>query len=200
MPKILSEEDVAEFRERMRAAAERLFAVHGPEAVSMRQLAAELGVSAMTPYRYFKDKDDLLAAVRAQGFNRFAETLEAAYDANPDPGARAEAVGAAYVRFAFEHPAAYRLMFDLNQPTEGEYPDLVMAEARARRTMTAYVHSLMAAGLIVGGDAQAIAHVFWASIHGLVVLKLAGKLAPELDFETLRRMMFGALGRGFAPG
>ena len=47
--------------------AERLFAEHGVEAVTMRQLAAALGVSPMTPYRYFKDKDAILAAVRARG-------------------------------------------------------------------------------------------------------------------------------------
>ena len=199
MPKVLSQDDVADFRERMCAAAERLFAEHGPEAVSMRQLAAELGVSAMTPYRYFRDKDDILAAVRAQGFNRFAEALENAYAANPDPAARAGAVGAAYVRFAFDHPAAYRLMFDLSQPSEADYPDLVRAEERARRTMTDYVDSLIGAGLIAGEHPDLIAHVFWAAIHGLVVLKLAGKLAPDLDFETIRAEMFRALGRGFAP-
>ena len=56
----------------------------------MRQLAAELGVSPMTPYRYFEDKDDILAAVRANGFNRFAEALETARDgAGGRPGARA---------------------------------------------------------------------------------------------------------------
>lgn len=199
MPKVLSEEDVADFRERMCAAAERLFAEHGAEAVSMRQLAAELGVSAMTPYRYFKDKDDLLAAVRAQGFTRFAVALETAYDAEPDPARRAEAVGGAYVRFAFDAPAAYRLMFDLYQPSEGDYPELVAAAERARRMMTAYVEALMGAGLIAGDDARAIAHVFWASIHGLVVLKLAGKLEPGVEFDDLRRLMFMALGRGFAP-
>ena len=79
MPRVLSEADVVEFRERLCDAAERLFADKGPEAVTMRQLAAELGVSPMTPYRYFKDKDDILAAVRTIGFDRFAETLEAAY-------------------------------------------------------------------------------------------------------------------------
>lgn len=200
MPKVLSQEDVSDFRARMCAAAERLFAEHGPDAVSMRQLSAELGVSAMTPYRYFKDKDDILAAVRASGFNRFAAALEAAYEADPDPAARAGAVGAAYVRFAFDNPAAYRLMFDLSQPGEGRYPELVRAEERARRTMRAYVDSLIDAGLIEGRDPEVIAHVFWASIHGLVVLKLVGKLSPAMDFETLRTEMFRALGEGFRPG
>ena len=50
----------------------------------MRQLAAELGVSPMTPYRYFADKDAILAAVRARAFNRHAEALEAACGGAPD--------------------------------------------------------------------------------------------------------------------
>jgi len=53
-----------------------LFAEHGPEAVTMRQLAAELGCSPMTPYRYFRDKDEILAAVRASAFDRFSDALE----------------------------------------------------------------------------------------------------------------------------
>src|SRR5581483_9000155 len=69
VPRPLTDEEVSDFRERLCAAAERLFAEQGPRAASMRQLAAKLGVSPMTPYRYFKDKDDILAAVRASGFN-----------------------------------------------------------------------------------------------------------------------------------
>ena len=65
MPRVLSQADVADFRDRLCEAAERLFAEHGPEAVTMRQLAAELGVSPMTPYRYFRDKDDILEIGRA---------------------------------------------------------------------------------------------------------------------------------------
>lgn len=197
MPKVLSQADVADFRQRMCAAAEQLFAEHGPDAVSMRELAAKLGVSAMTPYRYFKDKDDILAAVRAQGFDRFAAALEQAAAANPEPGVRADAVGAAYIRFAFAHPAAYRLMFDLTQPTEAAYPDLVRAAERARRTLSAHVHALIAAGLIDDGDPELIAHVFWAAVHGLVVLKLAGKLSPALNFDEIRDSMFRALALGF---
>ena len=54
----------------------------------MRQLAAELGVSPMTPYRYFEDKDAILAAVRATAFNRLAEALEAPARAGARPDRR----------------------------------------------------------------------------------------------------------------
>ena len=196
MAKGLSDEDVIAFRQRICAAAERLFAEHGPDAVSMRQLAAALGVSAMTPYRYFKDKGDILAAVRAHGFDRFSEALETAFADAEEPADQAAAVSSAYIAFAFEHPAAYRLMFDLTQPNEADYPDLIRAAARARTAMRAYVDRLMDAGLIAAGDAEVIAHAHWAAIHGLVVLRLAGKLSPGVDFEAVRRTLFGALGRG----
>src|SRR3954464_8662218 len=101
MPRVLSESDVADFRERLCAAAERLFAEKGPDAVTMRQLAAQLGVSPMTPYRYFQDKEDILAAVGPNGFTKFAEALETARAKAASKGARAAAftVGEAYFGF-----------------------------------------------------------------------------------------------------
>ena len=198
MPRVLTNDDVADFRDRLCEAAERLFAEQGPQAVSMRQLAAELGVSPMTPYRYFKDKDDILAAVRASGFDRFAEALETAQASAVDPNAPGAAVGDAYVRFALENPAAYRLMFDLEQPTEADHPDLVRATNRARATLTGFAESLLKRGFIEG-DPTEVALVFWAALHGMIVLRLAGKLPPEVDFEHLRATMGVSLLWGVAP-
>jgi AcrR family transcriptional regulator len=184
LPKALSDQDIVEFRERLCDAAEQLFAEHGPDAVTMRQLAQALGVSAMTPYRYFQDKDAILAAVRARGFNRHAEALEAAYNAVPpgaDDFAPAAAVGQAYVRFAFQHPAAYKLMFDTNQASEADYPELVTAAERSRATMTAHLGPLIAAGRLKG-DPDLIGHIYWSAIHGPIMLSFAGLLhgySPE---------------------
>ena len=122
MPRVLTNEAVGEFRERLVDAAERLFAQHGLEAVTMRQLAAELGVSPMTPYRYFADKDDILTAVRTRAFNRHAEALELAFEGGANTIERANAVGRAYLDFALSHPEAYKLMFDIAQPNEAAYP------------------------------------------------------------------------------
>jgi AcrR family transcriptional regulator len=197
MPRVLSQADVADFRERLCEAAERLFAEQGPDAVTMRQLAAELGVSPMTPYRYFQDKDDILAAVRTNGFNRFAQALEAARDGAASPRAKGAAVGEAYVSFAFDHPHTYKLMFDLNQPLEGDYPELVEAGKRARATMSAYVKDLVAEGALAG-DPEQIGMMFWAAAHGAVVLELAGKL-PKGAARTLHQAMAQAMGKGLRP-
>jgi AcrR family transcriptional regulator len=199
MPRVLSETDVADFRERLCEAAERLFAEKGPEAVTMRQLAGELGVSPMTPYRYFRDKDDILAAVRTNGFDRFAEALETARAAAPTPRETGAAVGDAYVDFAFAHPHTYKLMFDLNQPHEENYPELVRAGRRARETMSAWVKDLMSAGELHGGDPEEIGAMFWAATHGAIVLELAGKL-PQGAGRTLHHAINSTLARGLRTG
>ena len=198
MPRVLTQTDVADFRERLCDAATRLFDSRGREGFTMRELASELGVSAMTPYRYFKDKDDILAAVRSRAFNRFATALEKAFGDAASAPEKSAAVFQAYVAFAFGEPAAYRLMFDLSQPDESIYPELVEANIRARATMTDYVRALVNAGVLVG-DADLIGHVFWASLHGAVVLKLAGKLGAQYDFDRISGESFRVLFEGYQP-
>ncbi len=180
MPKALSDQDVAEFRDRLCDAAERQFAEHGLEAVTMRQLAQDLGVSPMTPYRYFKDKDAILAAVRARAFDRHADALETAYQGPGDLQERANAVGEAYVRFALSNPEAYKLMFDVKQPSADNYPDLVRAGIRSKRTMTAHVQEMIEARQLTG-DPALIGHMFWAAIHGAIQLQMAEMLSPPYD-------------------
>ena len=192
---MLTEEAVGEFREKLIDAAERLFAQHGLEAVTLRQLAAEVGVSPMTPYRYFADKDAILAAVRARAFNRHAEALEAAYDnAGGDAVAASEAVGAAYVDFAFRHPEAYKLMFDISQPNEAAYPELMAAAARSHRTMTRHLEALAAEGKFKG-DAGLAGHMYWAALHGPIMLAFSGMLTPGYDARRIIAALTGALSR-----
>ena len=161
----------------------------------MRQLAAELGVSPMTPYRYFADKDAILAAVRARAFTRHAEALEAAYASADGIFERANAVGRAYLRFALDNPEAYKLMFDVKQPTAEVYPELVAASERSRATMTTHLAAMINAGLL-SGDANLIGHMMWSGLHGAIQLQLAGMLKPPLDAETLAGETLGAIWRG----
>jgi len=194
---VLSDTDVADFRERLCEAAERLFAERGPDAVTMRQLASELGVSPMTPYRYFEDKNDILAAVRANGFNRFADALERARNSAIGASARGSAVGEAYVDFALQHPHAYKLMFDFNQPHVEKYPELVAAGRRAQKTMTGHVEDALAEGLM-HGDAEQLGLMFWAAIHGAVILELSGMLPPG-GARKLYKGLDASLARGVRP-
>jgi AcrR family transcriptional regulator len=201
LPRVLSKADIADFRDRLCDAAEKLFAEHGLEAVTMRQLAAVLGVSPMTPYRYFADKDAILAAVRARAFDRHGAALETAFhNTQGDRRAKSKAMGQAYVSFALENPDAYRLMFDIDQPTATQYPELVKAAARSHSTMTLHLREMMAAGEFKG-DPDVVGHMYWASLHGPIMLHLSGMLAPNVPLATLTRSLQRAIDQQvFGPG
>jgi AcrR family transcriptional regulator len=197
VPRILSQDDVSDFRERLCKAALKLFADKGVDGVTMRELAAAMGVSAMTPYRYFHDKNEILAAMRARAFDEFADALNTA-QCDDRPGTVTES----YVRFALGHPSEYALMFALNQPDENDYPELVRAKDRAKATMTAHIRPLVETGLFVG-DPDLIGHVFWAMLHGAVTLHLAGKLgaqytaSPQYGIDRIVAEATRALAMGF---
>jgi AcrR family transcriptional regulator len=176
MHKTLSPDDIQQFREAMRRVAENAFATRGAQGVTLRELAKELGCSAMTPYRYFRDKEEILAMVRAAAFNRFAARLEAA--AQNAPATDHSVVSEAYVAFALDEPHAYRLMFD-QTPQQAGYPELTAASQRAWRLLGAHFERLIAAG-ILEGDPQLIGYAYWASLHGFTMLALANQLPlPE---------------------
>jgi AcrR family transcriptional regulator len=193
MPRTLSDTEIEEFRDRLCDVAAGLFAAHGREGFTLRDLAGKLGVSPMTPYRYFKDKDAILAAIRARAFNTFAQKLEEACAKPGDAIVRASAAGKAYIRFALDNPTSYKLMFDLSQD-DSNYPELAKAGERARHTLTRHIHPLVEQGLLAG-DPDIIGQVFWAMLHGALMLKFAGKL--DTDFRAVLDEAFRALVAGF---
>ena len=188
MPKILTESDIADFRAELCRVATERFARYGYDGVTMRQLADELGCSPKTPYRYFQDKADILATVRAAAFGRFADALEAAAASSADPAERSARVGRAYIDFALANPAAYRIMFDLNVPEAMDHDDLRRESARARQFITRQAEDLSRAG-VIAADPQVVGWSMWAAVHGLVVLKLAGLLREGPDFDVLHKSM-----------
>lgn len=196
MPKELSGEDVSLVRAKIGAAATALYAAKGEGAITIRDIAKKLGRSPMGLYRYFADREEILAFVRAEAFGAFSDALEAAFASGGDAFARARAVGRAYIDFALDNPNAYRLMFDLSPPDEAKHPELRRAAKRAGETITRHVKDLAAAG-IVQGDPSAIGHALWAASHGVIVLHLAGRLPAGIDvhelyFETMRLTFRGA--------
>ena len=170
----------------------------GMAGLSLRGVAAEMGWTAASLYRYYGSKAELLAATRAAAYNRFSDRIEAAHASSDDPWARSRAIGEAYVAFAFDEPAAYKLIFAYEQDEADKTDELRAAERRSQRTLTDYVTEMVAAGLLEG-DAEILAHVYWASLHGLVVLQMANKLSRSPSFDALRRTAGRLITRGAQP-
>ena len=181
MPRYLTEQDIADFRAELCKVATERFARFGYEGVTMRQLAEALGCSPKTPYRYFKDKADILATVRAQAFAKFADTLEKAASSANDPIDRGRRVGQAYFKFAFANPHAYRIMFELEEPIDESHEELRREARRAHEFITRQAHEMVKAG-VIDVDPELFGWSMWAATHGLVMLAQAGMLhdAPDL--------------------
>src|SRR5271163_3554239 len=143
MRKQLTDQQVEAFRARLVRAAEKLFAVHGVAGVTMRQIAQELGYSQTAAYRYFADKDEILAAVRTAALDRFCSKLEAAFDPAQDARTNARKVGDAFLQFALEYPDSYRLIFDTQPPEGAQFSDSDQISKRFHATRTNYVEALI---------------------------------------------------------
>ncbi len=179
----LSPDEVEEFRDALCEAATRLFGAHGYAGVTLRALAGELGCSPMTPYRYFDNKAAIFAAVREASFARFAQAQQSAAATAREPVAKLRALCEAYVRFAIDEPAAYRIMFELDPP-EDEVPHMRSAEHASWTTMRDVVAEAVATG-VLRGDPDIVAHLLWSGVHGLVSLHLAGKLVLGATLDDL---------------
>jgi AcrR family transcriptional regulator len=194
----LTQPEIEAFRDEIIRAASRLFAERGYEAVTMRSLAAELGCSPMTPYRYFDGKDEIFAMVKADAYRRFADAEEGAAATAADPAARLTVLARAYVDFALAEPDAYRIMFELAQAADDAYPEVQAQARRAWGALRDAVGAAVAAGLIAG-DADDVAHLYWAQVHGLVALHLAGKLTLGRTLEELLQALLDQNARGRRP-
>lgn len=174
-------------RETILQAAGELFLQSGYEQFSLRKVAERIGYSATTLYLYFKDKDELLFALAAEGAEWFCAALDAAEASSEDPLRQIEAIGRAYVAFGLRHPAHYRLMFMqrgdfLIKPLPGT--DRLTLEAFGN--LGRAVQRAHAQGGIRISDPVATANVLWAGVHGLVSLAL---VMPHLDPEQVNAMV-----------
>lgn len=191
MTRPLTEADRAAFRDRMCDVAQAKFAQHGFHAVTMRDLAAGIGVSSMTPYRYFKDKDEIINAVRTRAFTRLADAMDAA-EATLRESDWIQP-GEAYFGWAMANRDAYRLMFI--QPPGADYRELGAAMHRARETMAAGWRRVQGQGLF-SGNVEDAAHMCWTATHGVLVLELSGMLRPPVQARTIAMRAVAAIAKG----
>ncbi len=155
--------------------------------MTLRSLATALGVSPMTPYRYFENKEELFAMVRTEALSRFADLQRDAVAGIEDPEEALRTLGRVYVRFALDEPDAYHTIFDILQAQASGY--LESEQARA----FSYLHAAVTAAVdaeLIRGEPLRRAHLLWAQVHGLVSLHLAGKLVMGCTLDELISSVF----------
>jgi AcrR family transcriptional regulator len=192
MPKILTPDEILCFRDRMCDHALLSFGKHGVEGISLRRLAADLNCSRTTPYRYFKNKAEILAALRQREYGRIADTLGAALAQESDTSKQLEVLFCAYLQFAMHNPDSYRVMYTVVQPNSDQYTELEAEIVRSAEPMRQVVNALVNEGTMLG-DPVNVFYVLWAGLHGLISLHLADLIRNKRDFDELSAVMTRSL-------
>lgn len=157
-----------DLRSALLATAERTLRDKGAAALSLRELAREIGVSHAAPGRHFKDKQSLLDALALAGFGRMAETLEAADDPALPLEPRLTALARAYLGFALDNAALLELMYARKHApdTADVASDMAAAMDRTVGTLERLIADGQRRGEIVEGDPAALTLFLGATLHG----------------------------------
>lgn len=176
------------------ARAEETVRERGVQALSLRELARETGVSHGAPRRHFGDRQALLDALAEEGFVRLGQALAAAVrDAEPGCTARLQALARAYVHFAMRHAALLELMY-AGKHRAGAESVYAAAEEAFAVSLDVFAQA-QESGELVSGDPESLAQVALATLHGLVAMANSGMLeAEELETvvpEAVERLLSG---------
>lgn len=172
-------------------AAAAIIREESASALTLRGVANAVGVSHAAPYRHFSDKASLVAAVAARGIHAMTNAMEDAVAAidGPGPLERYQAIGIAYVVYAWRHPEHYRVMFDDAVSDRDEFPEVHEAKERCYALLRQAIADGQAMGTIRERDPDEFALLSWSLVHGLSALILNGltEVRTEEDAHELAR-------------
>ena len=153
-------------RDQITQAVRSLAEAEGWDAVTMRRVATELGVTQPVLYSaYAGGRQALVDSVSVAGFSAIADALEAV-EAEPEARMRA------YLEFAREHPRVYEAMFSM--PSDLRFGSGAVPQPLQRAF--AAIHAALP------GRTAVEAEVVWATVHGLATLEIGGRLpAPQAE-------------------
>jgi AcrR family transcriptional regulator len=161
-------------RQLITTTARQLAEQEGWDAVTTRRLSTEIEYSQPVLYKHFSSMEGVVASVAVEGFDELAGALAAARSGATDGRDALARVAHAFIRFAHDNPALFDAMFTRATTLRFAAPD-TPAELNA-----AFAELRATVDLIAGArNADTLAEVVWAALHGLVTLDRSGRLRPE---------------------
>jgi AcrR family transcriptional regulator len=152
----------------------------GPHELSLREVARKAKISPMAPYKHFKHKKDLLAALCEDGFNLLLQDFRLVSRTHLDPVQRFHMLGQAYVEFVLKHPAQSKLMFGgfIDAKEQEEYPCVKAAGDQCFDQLVQAIEYGQHHGVMRKDPVDVMAAVIWSTIHGFSMLWM------EKNFES----------------
>ena len=184
-------------RERILDAARRIVMREGFAALSMRKIAEAIEYSPATLYLHFENRDEIARALCSEGYAQLLASLAPVAEI-VEPAARLRALGHAYIAFGIAHPETYRLIF-MEDPS---YTNATLTEAAgasdeagdaAFSLMVDSIDELKARGRLPASVEGGVwAEALWATMHGIVALKLTCPVFPRTPIDALVDAAFDA--------
>lgn len=157
----------------------------GISALSLRKVATKAGVSHAAPYAHFKDKQDLIAAISSDGFNRIYDKLKSRLSDIPksDPERQLKEAAKAYLDFALHDSDHFRVTFSgIIEEDKEKYPDYIEASRRCFSLVEEIVRECINKNILRFHSLEEATTTIWSLVHGYVFL-LIDKQFSHLIFE-----------------
>lgn len=164
---------------------------------TLREVARRAGVSHAAPYRHFREKAELLAAVAEDGFNRLTAAMQSAAAKSRDPFGRLQNAGLAYIDFAQEQPEHFLVMFTVDLD-DNLHPSANAAADRCFAELLGLVTACHHAQKLKGPRPETSALIAWTQVHGIAELALRGQLGFRngKELKDFAKLATDVVGRG----
>lgn len=182
-------------------AALEIITEQGPQQLTIREVARRAGVSHTAPYRHFTDKGELIVAVVEQGFDLMRQTmLEKKAAAPQDPINQFAASGQAYIDFALQHPAYYRVMYSGDLLSSTGQQSLQHTSSETFAEMVEDMRTCQQLNILRPGDPAQQALAILSTVHGFVTLvndnRVSALLGEDFQIEATRDAVMAAIFEG----
>lgn len=166
----------------------------GASQLSIRAVAAKVGVAATSVYLHFADLDELKLAVAERSFTELAAARDDALADITDPAASLVARCQTYARFAIAHPGHYRLMFGPDLPAAAHEAVGSASRTSYQQLIQAIHHCQQTGAAPADTDPAFLGALLWPALHGQVTLRIDRPHFPrppleQVIAETVRRLI-----------
>lgn len=152
--------------------ASKLLINDGIEAITMRSIASELGVSRGAPYRHFVDKHELLCSVSQYSFELLNASMLNLSAKRGEPKGELYQLGKKYIDFCLSYPALYHLMFNNTELSNNQTTELSVSAYKVFHQLETLLVKFQQECVIKKEDANLQANYVWSSLHGYCCLLL----------------------------
>ncbi len=177
-----------DLRQTLLEAATKLIEKNSIDGLSLRKLAANVGVSRTAPYHHFRDKNELLCAIAEEGYTQYLQRgRELINDESLSMEEKFSFFVHSYVKFAYENPELYELMFGhAIWKTQKSTPELRDAAYPCFQHQMEMVEKWQKAGLLSADESTLrLSQVIWGTLHGIAKLLIDGIYTDTSNIEEM---------------